>query len=58
MRVLRRLLVEDEAQGIIEYGLLVGGVALGLIFSFVALSGQLLNVMGHAQNQLTQIPTN
>ena len=58
MRVLRRLLIEEDAQGIIEYGLLVGGVCLGLIFSFVALSGHLLGAMNHTQNQLTQIPTN
>ena len=47
--MLRRLFKEEEGQGMVEYGLIIGLVAIVLIAALVAMRGGLGNLFGKVE---------
>lgn len=55
--MLRRLLVEEDGQSLVEYGLILGLVSVGLIAVMGTLKANLLNIfltVGKALNQASR----
>ncbi len=50
---LRRFLVEDSGQGLIEYALIIAVIAVGVIMAMQFLNGQLQNIFSNIGNNLT-----
>ncbi|MBO8172212.1 MAG: Flp family type IVb pilin [Bacillaceae bacterium] len=50
---LKRLLVEEEGQGLSEYGLIIGLVALAVIALLATLGDQLKNIFNSIINTLS-----
>jgi pilus assembly protein Flp/PilA len=47
--MLKRLLMDEEGQGMVEYGLIIGLVAVVLIGVLVAMRGGLANLFGRVE---------
>ncbi len=58
MALVRKLILDDSAQGMTEYAILIGTLALGAIVTLLAVGTQLKNVFGGVQTQLNSVPTN
>ncbi|TYS71032.1 Flp family type IVb pilin [Sutcliffiella horikoshii] len=50
-----RVFKEEEGQGLTEYGLLVGLIALGVVAAVTALGGQISAVFGTLTDKLKSI---
>ncbi len=46
MEMVKRLFVEEEGQGMVEYGLIIGLIAILLIGGLTAMRGGLENIFG------------
>ena len=57
MTLLKNLLVDDSAQGMTEYAILIGTLALGAIVTLLAIGTRLRDVFGNVQTQLNTVPT-
>jgi pilus assembly protein Flp/PilA len=57
MNSLHALLVEDSGQGMTEYAILLGTLALGAILTLVAIGGRIRTVLTSVGDQVNQIPT-
>ena len=57
MDFVKALLVEESAQGMTEYAILIGTLALGAIVTLLAIGTQLRNVFNNVQTQLNNVPT-
>ena len=57
MNTLHALLVEDSGQGMTEYAILLGTLALGAILTLVAIGGRIRTVLTSVGDQVNQIPT-
>ena len=57
MKTLTNLLLDDRAQGMTEYAILIGTLALGAIVTLLAIGTRLRDVFGNVQTQLNSIPT-
>ena len=55
--MLKKLLVEDHAQGMTEYAILVGTLALGAIATLLLVGNKVKNVFGGVNNALNSVPT-
>ncbi|HZG16316.1 MAG TPA: Flp family type IVb pilin [Candidatus Bathyarchaeia archaeon] len=44
MEIMKKLLVEEEGQGMVEYGLIIGLIAIVLIGALTALNGGLTTI--------------
>lgn len=57
MTLLEKLVRDDSAQGMTEYAILIGTLALGAIVTLLAIGTRLRDVFGNTQTQLNSIPT-
>jgi len=57
MAVLRTFLADESAQGMTEYAILVGTLALGAIVTLLAIGTRLRDVFSNVQTQLNTVPT-
>ena len=57
MAVVKTLLVDESGQGMTEYAILIGTLALGAIVTLLAIGTRLKNVFSNVQTQLNCVPT-
>ena len=57
MTVVKRLLHDESGQGITEYAILIGTLALGAIVTLLAVGTRLRDVFSNVQTQLNSLPT-
>ena len=57
MELFLQIMHEDSAQGLTEYAILIGTLALGVIVTLIAIGTRLRDVFGNAQTQLNSVPT-
>ncbi|MFY0545700.1 Flp family type IVb pilin [Brevibacillus sp. H7] len=53
MEIVKRMFVEEEGQGMVEYGLIIGLIAILLIGGLTAMRGGLENIFGDIGTTLT-----
>ena len=57
MAVVKTLLLDESGQGMTEYAILIGTLALGAIVTLLAIGTRLRNVFSNVQTQLNTLPT-
>ena len=57
MHTFNRLLADDSGQGMTEYAILVGTLALGAIVTLTAIGGRLRTIFNAVQTNLNTVPT-
>ena len=57
MTVIRTLLLDESGQGMTEYAILIGTLALGAIVTLLAIGTRLRQVFSNVQTQLNSVPT-
>jgi len=57
MSDLKTLMLDESGQGMTEYAILLGTLALGAILTLVAIGGRLKGVFTTVSDQVNQIPT-
>lgn len=57
MAVVKTLLLDESGQGMTEYAILIGTLALGAIVTLLAIGTRLRNVFSNVQTQLNSVPT-
>jgi len=57
MTTVKTLLVDESGQGMTEYAILIGTLALGAIVTLLAIGTRLRNVFSNVQTQLNTLPT-
>ena len=57
MIVVKTLLVDESGQGMTEYAILIGTLALGAIVTLLAIGTRLRQVFSNVQTQLNSVPT-
>ena len=57
MSHLKTLVLDESGQGMTEYAILLGTLALGAILTLVAIGGRLKGVFTTVSDQVNQIPT-
>lgn len=55
--MIKTLLLDESAQGMTEYAILIGTLALGAIVTLVAIGGRIRTVFNNVQTQLNTVPT-
>jgi len=53
----KHLLADESGQGMTEYAILVGTLALGAILTLVAIGSRIRSVFTNVQTQLNNVPT-
>jgi Flp pilus assembly pilin Flp len=57
MAVVKTLLFDESGQGMTEYAILIGTLALGAIVTLLAIGTRLRTVFSNVQTQLNSVPT-
>ncbi len=57
MTVVKRLCTDETGQGMTEYAILLGTLALGAILTLVAIGGQMKTVFNSVSSQVNSVPT-
>ena len=57
MTDIRNFFSDETAQGMTEYAILIGTLALGAIVTLLAIGTRLRNVFANVQTQLNSVPT-
>ncbi len=57
MTTLQNLITDESAQGMTEYAILIGTLALGAVVTLLAIGTRLKNVFSNVQTQLNSVPT-
>ena len=57
MAVVKTLLFDESGQGMTEYAILIGTLALGAIVTLLAIGTRLRQVFSNVQTQLNSVPT-
>lgn len=57
LKLLRRLVSEEEGQGLVEYALIIGLVAVVLIVALTQMQGGIAGVFDRIRDKLNAIPT-
>ena len=57
MMVLKQLLRDESGQGMTEYAILIGTLALGVVVTLLAIGTRLRDVFSNVQTQLNTLPT-
>jgi Flp pilus assembly pilin Flp len=55
--LLKKLLVDEHGQGMTEYAILIGTLALGAIVTLLTIGTRLKDVFSNVQTQLNSVPT-
>jgi Flp pilus assembly pilin Flp len=57
MHSLRTLAFDDSAQGMTEYAILLGTLALGAILTLVTIGNRLKSIFNNVSTQVNNVPT-
>ena len=57
MTLLKTLVLDESGQGMTEYAILIGTLALGAIVTLLAIGTRLRDVFSNVQTQLNSVPT-
>jgi pilus assembly protein Flp/PilA len=57
LKLLRRLVSEEEGQGLVEYALIIGLVAVVLIVALQSMEGGIAGVFDRIRDRLIALPT-
>ena len=57
MTLLQKLIRDEDGQGMTEYAILIGTLALGVVVTLLAIGTRLGTVFGNVQTQLNTLPT-
>jgi Flp pilus assembly pilin Flp len=57
MTLLKTLLLDESGQGMTEYAILIGTLALGAVVTLLAIGTRLRQVFSNVQTQLNSVPT-
>ncbi len=57
MTIVKTLLADESGQGMTEYAILLGTLALGAILTLVAIGGRVKTVFNNVSNQINSVPT-
>ena len=57
MGILNRFVQDEGAQGMTEYAILIGTLALGAVVTLLALGTRIHDVLTNTQTQLNNVPT-
>ena len=57
MQTIKQILSDDSGQGMTEYAILVGTLALGAIVTLTAIGSRLTSIFGAVQTKLNDVPT-
>ena len=57
METFKQMLADESGQGMTEYAILVGTLALGAIVTLTAIGGKLRTVFNNVNTQLNSVPT-
>ena len=57
MTVVKTLLHDESGQGMTEYAILIGTLALGAVVTLLAIGTRLRQVLSNVQTQLNSVPT-
>ena len=57
METFKQMLADESGQGMTEYAILVGTLALGAIVTLTAIGGKLRTVFNNVNTQLDSVPT-
>ena len=57
MSALRTFLEDESGQGMTEYAILIGTLALGAVVTLLAIGTRLRQVFSNVQTQLNSVPT-
>ena len=57
MAVVKTLFLDESGQGMTEYAILIGTLALGAIVTLLAIGTRLRSVFSNVQTQLNSVPT-
>ncbi len=57
MALLKKLLAEEHGQGMTEYAILIGTLALGAIVTLLTIGTRLKDVFSNVQTQMNSVPT-
>ena len=57
MTTMKTLLHDESGQGMTEYAILIGTLALGAVVTLLAIGTRLKNVFSNVQTQLNSVPT-
>jgi Flp pilus assembly pilin Flp len=57
MRTLTTLLTDESGQGMTEYAILLGTLALGAILTLVVIGGRVNTVFNTVSTRINQVPT-
>ena len=55
--MLHKLIFDESAQGMTEYAILIGTLALGAVVTLLAIGTRLRSVFSNVQTQLNSVPT-
>jgi len=55
--LLKTLVLDESGQGMTEYAILIGTLALGAIVTLLAIGTRLRDVFSNVQTQLNSVPT-
>jgi hypothetical protein len=55
--LVKRLLVEESAQGMTEYAIILGALVFTAIVTFLAMGDRLKQLLGLMNGQLSDVPT-
>ena len=55
--MIKELIVDESAQGMTEYAILIGTLALGAVVTLLTIGTRLRNVFSNVQTQLNSVPT-
>ena len=57
MTTLKKLLTDESGQGMTEYAILIGTLALGAVVTLLTIGTRLKDVFSNVQTQLNSVPT-
>ena len=57
MQTIKQVLSEESGQGMTEYAILVGTLALGAIVTLTAIGSRLSSIFSSVQTKLNNVPT-
>jgi len=57
LNLVKRLVKEEEAQGLTEYALILGGIVIAVVFTLISIGGKVAAIFEGVDSQLADVPT-
>jgi pilus assembly protein Flp/PilA len=56
MNIAKALVKDESGQGMTEYAILIGTLAIAVVLTLVTIGGKLSNIFSNVSTQLNQVP--